>query len=381
MKKRWIWFGAIALAVMLLFTLLAAPSTSRLQSGSTYSRAPDGYGAWYAFMQQQGIPIKRWQKPSLPADTQPLALLRVNSQLRWLRIEPSVAEWVKKGNTLIVLGVRQPVTDAKFSTLQPSPVGSVKIETRRRLQELKGEQKQALGDRFGAIVWEEKLGQGRVILATTPHLAANAYQDQLGNYQFLAQLVTRSAVGEQGNRGELTLKNSVWVDEYIHGYKDPEVIQQEDGDLIAYLAKTPLFPVLLQAGVLLIVLVLGKNRRLGTPATLASPVVDNSEAYIQALAGVLQKAESRDFVLEAIAKEQQHQLQKALGLGTVPVEPQILVATWVQQTGRPAAELEPLLQLPAQKRPMSDQDLLTWLAKWQKINRFTHYQSPITNDQ
>lgn len=266
MNRRWLWLGAITLSATILFTLVAAPSTGKLNnSGSTYSRSPDGYGAWYAFMEKQGTPVKRWQKPfdNLPGVSSPsispteiqtktqngITLLRVNKQLgeEWLNSQEE--NWVKKGNTLVVLGVRESVTEAKFSSIQESSAGGVKVDTRRR-EELPEAGKQSLGDRFGAVVWQQKLGKGQAIFATTPHLAANAYQDEPGNYKFLAQLVTQTG-------------NLVWVDEYIHGYKDQEVRAKEDAeDWIVYLAKTPLLPALLQAGVLLLVLVLAQNRRI-----------------------------------------------------------------------------------------------------------------------
>jgi hypothetical protein len=167
------------------------------------------------------------------------------------------------------------------------------------------------------------------------------------------------------NLGEIffTLRNAT-----IHGYKDQEVAAKEEAqDFISYLAKTPLLAGLLQAGVLILVLIIAQNRRFGRPLTLSAPVIDNTEAYIQALAGVLQKAESGEFVVEVVGKEEQLQLQKALGLGTVLVEHPILVKAWIEQTQRPASELEQVLRIQAKKRRLSDQELLNWLGQWQSI--------------
>ncbi|HAX76009.1 MAG TPA: DUF4350 domain-containing protein, partial [Cyanobacteria bacterium UBA11372] len=172
MKKHWIWICAIAITAIILLTLLAAPSTgNRTTSGSTYSRAPDGYGAWYAFMEKRGTPVKRWQKPfeQFPTTRYPMTLLRVNSHLGRAWLYKQEREWVEKGNSLVVLGVRTPVTEASFSTLQESPAGSVKIETARRWKELSQDEERRLSDREGAIVWQQKLGKGKVIFATTPH--------------------------------------------------------------------------------------------------------------------------------------------------------------------------------------------------------------------
>jgi hypothetical protein len=184
--------------------------------------------------------------------------------------------------------------------------------------------------------------------------------------------------GQQGTTGDRSTanrptsnsQNPVWVDEYIHGHKDSEVIKREQReDIFSYLAKTPLFPAFVQGFVLLLVAIWALNRRFGKPLTLSAPVVDNSEAYIQALGGVLQKANSSEFILEVVGKEEQLQLQKALGLGQVLLDHESLVDAWVLQTGRPATELEQLLQVQSRKRRMSETDLLTWLGNWEQIRR------------
>jgi hypothetical protein len=370
-SKRRLWqVGGIAIAAIVLLTLWVAPSKNIQSQGSTYSRSPDGYGAWYTYMQERGVPVQRWQQPfeDLPGlsshnsdseSKKPITLLRVNSQLRRKWTDSQEEDWVKKGNTLVILGAWQPVSAAEFSTVLNSPAGDVKIETRRRLKESPLSQPAKitlLGDSFGAAVWQEKIGNGRVILATTPHLAANAYQDEPGNYEFLAQLVTEN-------------NNKVWMDEYIHGYKNRQDSNGKEtpGSWIEYLAKTPLLAAFLQAGVLLLAALWAGNRRFGQPQPLEVPVEDNSLAYIQALAGVLEKAESREFVLEVVGKEEQLQLQKALGLGPVLLEPQALADAWARETGRPAAQLLELLQLQSHKRRISERDLLTWLSKWQLV--------------
>jgi hypothetical protein len=403
-------------------------------------------------MSERGTPVQRWRKPfedlANNKDAKPpTTLLRVYSNLTSPRLSQSLIEqeltekernWVESGNTLVILGVHQPVTEAPFSTRHKAGTLSVKIDTQRREKKIK---EGLLGDRFGAVVWEESIGKGRVIFATTPHLAANAYQDFQGNYEFLAQLVSQSGVpgqqrtadnraianrptgnsqnsrwvdeyihgykdseliikreyannraianrptnnsqsrgsGQQGttdnraiaNRPTDNSQNPVWVDEYIHGHKDSEVIKREQReDIFSYLAKTPLFPAFVQGFVLLLVAIWALNRRFGKPLTLSAPVVDNSEAYIQALGGVLQKANSSEFILEVVGKEEQLQLQKALGLGQVLLDHESLVEAWVLQTGRPATELEQLLQVQSRKRRMSETDLLTWLGNWEQIRR------------
>ncbi len=355
-SNRLAWIGAIAIAAVILLSLLAAPNNSKINVGSTYNRAPNGYGAWYAFMQEQGIAIERWQKPfsEIPSGNSPVTFLVVSSYPRDTTLDSQEREWVEKGNTLVILGVGGRVTEADFSTLQKSPQGDVKIDTRRRKKKV--DQKQIdLGDRFGATVWQEKYKQGNVFFSTTPYLAANAYQDNLSNFSYLSDLVKKN-----GNR--------ILVDEYIHGYKDADVRQKEsEGDLSSFFAKTPLFPILIQVGIVLLALIWAQNRRFGKPVTLDTPVADNSEAYIQALALVLQKADTTDFVIDMVGKQEQLQLQKALGLGQIPLEHQALLNVWVEKTGASAADLNAVLKLQSRKQPMREQELLSWLGKWRSI--------------
>ncbi|KAF3887370.1 MULTISPECIES: DUF4350 domain-containing protein [Nostocales] len=357
-SNRLVWIGALVLCVLVLLTVISAPTTSKHHSGSTYSLYPEGYGAWYAYMESRGTRIQRWQKPfeDLKLEKRPITFVQINGYQRQLSSYDYEREWVEKGNRLIIVGVSEPVTAAKFTTMQESPAGQVKIDTRRRHPLRKGE-KVSLGDRFGAIVWEEKYGKGTAIFVIPSYLGANAYQENQANFQYLADLVTQK-------------DNLLFVDEYIHGYKEPSVRKQEGkGDIWSYLAQTPLMPAFVQGGVLLVVLIWGQNRRFGKPVSLETPVVDNSEAYIQALAGVLQKAESRDFVVEMVGKEEQLQLQKSLGLGQQLLDRPSLVNTWVQQTGVAATELDEVLNLQSQKRRLSEKELISWLEKWRIIRQ------------
>jgi hypothetical protein len=383
-KRLWL-FGAIAIGAIILITFISAPANNKLNSGSTYSRAPDGYGAWYAFMSERGTPVQRWRKPfeDLTKNQNiksPITLLRVYSNRTYERVYRLERKWVEDGNTLVILGVRQPVTKANFTTKHQTESGIVKIETQRRQEKAK---EKLLADSFGAIVWQESIGKGKVIYSSTPYLGANAYQDFQGNYEFLAQLVTQS-LGEQASSlvGKTILiqnpnsyqrerlQNQVWVDEYIHGYKDKEILKREHKEnIFSYLAKTPLFPAFIQGLVLLLVAIWANNRRLGKPISLSTPEVNNSEAYIQALASVLHKANSTEFILEVVGKEEQIQLQKSLCLGQNSLDNQTLINAWVQQTGLSKTEIEQLLLLQSKRKRISEVNLLTWLSKWEQIRR------------
>ena len=262
-SNRYIWLGLITLVIVCFFLVLFAPSSGIKVSGSTYSRAPEGYLGWYTYMQERGTPVQRWQRPVpelLDAGEETRTLVQIYSGLvsESLVLSPDwVDDWLAAGNTLVALGIQRSVTEAAFRTEQTSDQGNVVVLTRRRYALV--DDTQRLGDSYGSVVWQKRQEAGTVILATTPHLAANAYQNSPGNYAFLADLVTASG-------------GTVWVDEFLHGYKAPDVILEDVvGTWEDYLSQTPVLAVVVQLGIIMGVLILAHNRRVGTRTLVQSP--------------------------------------------------------------------------------------------------------------
>lgn len=281
-KRLWLWI-AIALGMVLLLVII--PTQSQSQAGSSYYSGPSGYSAWYDWLTSQNISIKRSLQPyqNLTSDS-PVTLIQVYPQT----IDSVFTDWVSTGNTLVILGFTAPAAGVNFTTLQPTNVGYVRIDSRRRFQ---GDQtKILLGDDYGAIAWESIIGKGKVIYLTTPFLAANAYQDYLPNYQFLAQIVT------EGNK-------PIWFDEYIHGYRDSDQTYSESKEtLFTYLQSAWLFPLFIQLIILALLAVWTGLHPLGLPVSLTKPKPNNTLVYIQAMAKVLEKANKPEYIREATAK-------------------------------------------------------------------------------
>ncbi|GAB4535045.1 MAG: DUF4350 domain-containing protein [Pleurocapsa sp.] len=366
-KRRVLILGFIAIAAIVALTFLAAPnSNNEISSGSTFGRNPDGYGAWYEYMSERGTPVERWQKPFRRLiknqENGDITYIQIRSkeqfqQSKLLSYQLSELErnWLKQGNTLVIVGEMQPSTAAPFSSiLRSEDLKKIKIETTRR-KKANNQTNTLLKDDFGQVVWSENIGEGKLIYISTPYLATNAYQEFPDNYEFLAQLVSKN--------------HKIFVDEYIHGYKDKETIAREaQTNLWNYLAQTPLLLLFIQLLIIILIAIAVAFRRFGQPVSLKTSVVDNSMAYIQALAGVLEKAECTDFVVETIGKDEQRKLQKSLGLGQTLVEKETLITAWTKQTGKPATELSQLLQVSQRQNRFSESELITWLEKWQKIN-------------
>ncbi len=350
-KKYWL-FGIVILVILILITLFYAPNNNQQQTGSTYNRQPNGYSAWYEYMKAKNVDLNRWEKPILNlVENQKnfITLLQIQSEIKPYLLSVEDTNWLRKGNNLIILGVGGNVTKAQFTTYQNSELGKVRIDSSRRGRN----NTQLLGDEYGIIVSEEKIGEGKYIEITTPYLAANAYQDYPVNYQFLEKLVNNN--------------QPIFIDEYLHGYKDKEVITQElKQNLISYFLHTPLVILLIQLLVLLLVFLWGFNKRFGKIVEIYPPQENNSQAYINALANILKKAQSKDFILENIGKEKQIKLQKKLGLGN-KLLPSETIIEMLNHDQEKKILLKYLLDLPLRKNQIKESELLNWLENWQSI--------------
>jgi Domain of unknown function (DUF4350) len=380
-KQYW-QLGLLALVAIVLLTILGAIGGDGRQVGSSYSIAPNGYNAWYQSALDRGTKIQRWQKSfaqltAVSTYQTATTLVQVQPQLEKFAITNQQQEWVRQGNTLIILGVDSPATETTFQTDLASAQGKIRIETTRRFRpnistkelESKVLREVLLSDRSGSVITQFNLDKGRIIIATTPYLAANSYQDFRPNYQLLTELATQD-------------RQQVLVDEYIHGYIDRDrksVIDPKtgkaktdegSGDALNYLVNTPWIVVLLNLGLGLLVLIWQQNRRFGKVVIPKPPTVDNGEAYIQALGGVLRQANSSEFVLQQIGKAEQLSWQQKLGLGKERlVESQVLITAWEQQTQLPATDLRFVLELTTIAQRVSPKELTLWLTKVREIDR------------
>jgi hypothetical protein len=381
LKQYW-QLGLLAIAAIVLVTVISAMGGDSRLAGSSYNNAPNGYSHWYQMMIDRGVKIKRWQKSfpkltQMPEYDRAITLLQIQPQLAELEITNQQQEWVSKGNSLVILGVNAPARETTFQTDLASDQGKIRIETMRRFgTNINGDKllKDAdrsiiLADRSGSVVTQFRLGEGNIIIATTPHLAANAYQDFQSNNNLLMELVSKD------NR-------QVLVDEYIHGYIDRKLIDPATGevkaddetsdnsDTLGYLAATPLIVVFVNLLLGILVLAWQQNRRFGKVVIPKMSEVDNGEAYIQALGGVLRQANSSEFVIQNIGKAEQLSWQQKLGLGKARlVEPQILITAWENQIKLPTDDLRFVLQLTSAAQRVNSAELILWLTKIREIDR------------
>ena len=219
--RQWFTFGVLA-AGLLLFTLVSAPNNPR-SDGSTYSRSPEGYGAWYAYVERSGQAIDRWQKPLTSlfggsdypqndvqeiSDTaftdttvKPNSQISIRTTLIQISSEPDAPRidrrWIEQGNRVILIGIpknKTQLTNANFQSEipvkfgSPSQAGTLKIATTRRHLQTGNPQQTLVSDSYGTLVWRTPIGSGEIIHILPTFLAANAYQNEAQNFAYLQDL-------------------------------------------------------------------------------------------------------------------------------------------------------------------------------------------------
>jgi hypothetical protein len=140
--------------------------------------------------------------------------------------------------------------------------------------------------------------------------------------------------------------------------------------VLDYLLKTPLMLVLVQAIVVVGMAVWAKNQRFGPLRSLVAPAIDNTTAYVQALAGALRQANSGQFVVETVTQAELKRLQRQLGL-TGAIDIPALKTVWIAQNGD-SPEINAAWQqlITVQRRQAwDDRDLAQWLQALQKIRQ------------
>jgi hypothetical protein len=369
--RQW-WTLALTSIALILLTLINAPSSPQ-NTGSSYSKTPEGYGAWYEYMEKNGATIDRLRKPNnaefFNANTKNTTFIQIAVDNNSFTGQLIDANWIEKGNRWIIIGAIQSsskkvqATKASFTSQPNTIAGPIKIDTTRRFIKTRNapntdtlldrQEEPLIQDNYGTLVMKNTLGKGELIYIVPQFIAANAYQSNPANFKYLSTLAKN---------------DRIWIDEYLHGYRDIETAKEEGkGNVFEFLAQTPIMILFTQFLIGISVLIYGKNSRFGQVKTVEPPPINNSLAYIQAMAGILQKANSTDFVTETLSKAEITKLQRNLGLGTAPQDPETIIKLWTQKTGRSPRELEQIFSALHRQQKLSEAELTKWLTLLQNI--------------
>ena len=369
--RQW-WTIALTAIAIILLTLINAPSSPQ-NTGSSYSKTPEGYGAWYEYMVKNGATIDRLRKPNdaefFNANPKNTTFIQIAIDNNTFTGQSLNTNWIEKGNRWIIIGAgrsnskKAQATKANFTSQPNTTFGPIKIDTTRRFVKTKPssnpdtlldrQEEPLVQDEYGALVMKSNVGKGELIYIVPQFIAANAYQSNSSNFNYLSTLVKN---------------DRIWIDEYLHGYRDTETAKEEGkSSVFEFLAQTPLIILFTQFLIGISILIYGKNWRFGQVKTIQPPPINNSLAYIQAMAGILEKANSTDFVTETLSKAEISKLQRSLGLGTAPQTPDTIIKLWTQKTNRSPRDLEQIFSALHRQQKLSEAELTKWLTLLRSI--------------
>ena len=126
---------------------------------------------------------------------------------------------------------------------------------------------------------------------------------------------------------------------------------------------------------IVLILIFVYDNPLEKKKNLARATANNSQEYINALATILQNAQSREFIIKTIGEVEQLKLQKKLGLKVGKQDRESLVQAWTQQTKKTPIMLEKLLKMSTKKPSLNDIKLLEWMKQWKTIHQEINFQS------
>ncbi len=373
--------GFLGLGVIVLVAVLFLVFSPSPKAGSSFDVSPWGSQLFYQYLQGQASPnldsdnrnVQRWQRDYRHLSGQGQVLFQISDRqvLQTEGLDSELQTWVDAGNTLIRLTWSGPPLSPTPTTQISSPQGPVQVDTRRRQEllsdELSGSESTAqtlLGDPAGAVIWSREQEAGQVIYGVYPWLVANAYKTTAANFAYVADLAWA--------RGQTIL-----FDEWLHGYRqiDPNdaLNSAQYRNFWDYLRRTPWLLILLQALVIGLVLIWGKNHRLGPVIRDVQPTATNSEQYIQALASVLHQAQHHDFVQAQLSQRFRALLAEKLGLRGAwaghesNLSNEVLIQAWREQTGKPTTDLE--IVLGPTPTNLSESELTAWGQRAREILR------------
>ena len=319
---NWWKVGGLAILFFLALYGLAALESGKINKGderrTTYSTAAGGYKALYLWLDELGLPVKRWERTLKDLPVEASVLVLAEPELSPTRGElRSLREWITNGGTFVLIGgqpnlfwsdlgleldpmfVMQHLEDKKEPLrFQPGPytqgIRTLNYNSHPRLSSSRPQGIVHVRSAGGALLMVLNDGKGRVIGLTDPSLFANGSL-RVGDH---ARLALNLLLAHRGN-GELL------IDEYHHGYGRATSVLEH---LFGSRALIPL----LQGIFILFVLWLGKGRRFGPPRPLLQRERSSSLEYVKAMAQLYQRAKLRALALKAVMSWIEEEAKKIL---------------------------------------------------------------------
>jgi hypothetical protein len=293
---------------------------------STFAATPFGTLAYYTLLQESGYPVTRLVQPystlqgssdigtlvivSLPAASNPNAE-EINALNRW----------IQGGGLLIIIdreialefsGNIQVHTTAAYIA---SPVRPVQPTTLARgVRQLSVSNPSSyvtvsgnsaiidFADNLGAVVADTKVGNGRVVFITEPHIVANNGIEEDDNLALALNVLQDRPAGKK-----------IAFDEYHHGYGKGGLFGSNS--MLGYFNGTPVPWILLQLVAMSLLLIYSRGRRFARPIPLKTDRRTTNLEFVSSMATIARLARASGLAMENIYSEFRRRLCHYVGVG------------------------------------------------------------------
>jgi hypothetical protein len=321
--------GIFFLLVALNFFLSAGSRQSQENESngdrSSFASTPFGTLAYYTLLEETGYPVTRLTRSYTSLkDSSEIGTLILISLPPTSNPDPEefaeVERWVQAGGLLIVIdreiqielpgNIQVHTTPAYISspvrpvqpTLFAKGVRRLSVTNPSSYVSLTGSSTVVdIADNQGAIVADTKLGRGRVIFVTEPHIVANNGIDEDDNLALALNVL-------QGRPG-----GKIAFDEYHHGYGTGSLLS--GGGFLGYFKGTPVPWILLQVILISVFLIYSRGRRFARALPLKTERRTTNLEFVSSMANIARIARASGLAMENIYAEFRRRLCHYTGLG------------------------------------------------------------------
>ncbi len=312
--------GAMLLLLVAVTIWFAAPAESVDIPLSVRSNAPDGGRALMLWLGEMGFQTRELSQLPYAVDREARLLFVLDPRFPAFTQEETDAlvAWVQAGGTLVLasdaliprglfdaLEVDTVYANGEISEAVPAQpllldpaVRRVQMASDTRLIDASSGLVPLLYAPDGVMAAERPLGQGWVVVLSSPLPFTNDALAQADNAALVLNLVRRTPPG-----------SVVLFDEVHHGLGE-----QPTSDLMSLMLRTSLGRGILLALAFLFLFLALRGQRFGRPRPLPQPIGRSVGEYVSAMAALYRRAGQRAFIAEHFDRHLRRQAARTLGL-------------------------------------------------------------------
>jgi hypothetical protein len=373
-------FGIFALIVALNFIFFvdttAAEEDETTGDRSSYLARPYGTLAYYTLLEESGYTVTRFEKPFTelePNNPSTLVVIAPPESYNPNAEElASLTAWVEAGGLLVIIdreiyGIRfgdtTVYTQRAYSNAYAHPTSeSVYTQDVKRVAlsdhatriKLSGPNFTShIGDSYGAVLSDLRVGSGRVVFLTDPFIVANNGIRQTDNARLAVNLFVERPEGP------------IAFDEYHHG----RGVRTTRGGLLSYFRGTPLPWMVWQGALIALFAIFTFGRRFARPLPVKRESRTTNLEFVSSMANITRLARASDLAMQNIYSEFRKRVARLTGL-PVTTPAARLAAPLARRVNMDEQEMAGILTVceqAAQGREVGDAELLKLVTRIREI--------------